>query len=87
MEKLLSVIVPTYNVERYLNQCLDSLCMGKDRMEVLLINDGSTDSSADIALGYTRKHPEVFRLINKENGGHGSTINRGIQEAAGRYFI
>lgn len=88
MEKLLSVIVPTYNVERYLNQCLDSLCMGegKDKMEVLLINDGSTDSSADIALGYTRKHPEVFRLINKENGGHGSTINRGIQEAAGRYF-
>lgn len=88
MEKLLSIIVPTYNVENYLGQCLDSLCMKKTngKMEVLIINDGSTDSSADIARGYIRNHPEVFRLINKENGGHGSAINRGIQEAEGKYF-
>lgn len=88
MEKLLSVIVPTYNVEKYLSRCLDSLCMKKTngKMEVLLINDGSTDSSVDIAREYVRNHPEVFRLIHKENGGHGSTINRGIQEAEGKYF-
>ncbi len=86
MEKLLSVIVPTYNVEKYLSQCLDSLCKRdtKGKMEVLLINDGSTDNSADIARGYTERYPGVFRLINKENGGHGSAINRGILEAAGK---
>lgn len=88
MEKLLSIVVPTYNVEKYLRRCLDSFCIEEigDRMEVLVINDGSTDSSAEIAGEYVSKHPQIFRLVNKENGGHGSTINRGIEEAKGRYF-
>lgn len=88
MEKLLTITVPTYNVEKYLRVCLDSLCIeyAKDKMEVLIINDGSIDSSVDIAQEYVRRNPEIFRLINKENGGHGSTINRGIQEAEGKYF-
>ena len=88
MEKLLTVTVPTYNVEKYLRGCLDSLCIEntKGKMEVLIINDGSTDGSVDIAKEYVKNYPEVFRLINKENGGHGSTINRGIQEAEGKYF-
>lgn len=88
MGKLLSIVVPTYNVEKYLRKCLDSFCMEemRGRMEVLVVNDGSTDNSADIAGEYVRKYPQIFRLINKENGGHGSTINRGIQEAKGKYF-
>lgn len=88
MGKLLSIVVPTYNVEKYLRKCLDSFCIEKiqEKLEVLIINDGSTDSSADIAREYVNKYPQVFCLINKENGGHGSTINRGIKEAKGRYF-
>lgn len=88
MGKLLSIVVPTYNVEKYLRQCLESFCIEEiqDKLEVLVVNDGSTDNSADIAGEYVRKYPQLFRLINKENGGHGSTINRGIEEAEGRYF-
>ncbi len=88
MRKLLSIVVPTYNVEKYLRRCLDSFCIEEiqDKLEVLVVNDGSTDGSADIAEEYVRSYPQVFRLINKKNGGHGSTINCGIREAAGRYF-
>lgn len=88
MEKLLTITVPTYNVEKYLRRCLDSLCMenAKGKMEVLIVNDGSTDGSVEIAREYMRNQPEIFRVINKENGGHGSTINRGILEAEGKYF-
>lgn len=88
MEKLLSIVVPTYNVEKYLRKCLESFCMEgvQDKLEVLVINDGSTDSSVDIAGEYAGKYPGIFRIINKENGGHGSTINCGILEAKGKYF-
>lgn len=88
MEKLLTVTVPTYNVEKYLRQCLDSFCIEgiSDLLEVLIIDDGSTDSSSEIAEEYWKKYPEQFRLIRKKNGGHGSAINRGIAEAAGKYF-
>lgn len=88
MEKLLTITVPTYNVESYLSKCLDSFLLKEDSelLEVLIVNDGSTDSSADIAKTYVSKYPNVFRLINKENGGHGSTINEGIKAATGKYF-
>lgn len=88
MEKLLTITVPTYNVEKYLRQCLESFCIGEESrlLEVLIINDGSTDSSPEIAAEYEKKYPELFRLITKENGGHGSAINRGIAEAKGKYF-
>ena len=88
MEKLLTITVPTYNVEKYLAQCLDSFVLEEDRelLEVLIVNDGSTDTSADIAKTYVERYPDVFTLINKENGGHGSTINAGIKAATGKYF-
>ncbi len=88
MEKLLTITVPTYNVEKYLRQCLDSFCIEgiSDLLEVLIIDDGSTDSSSEIAEEYGKKYPEQFRHIRKKNGGHGSTINCGIAEAAGKYF-
>lgn len=88
MDKILTITIPTYNVEKYLRNCLDSFCNEQimDCIEVLIINDGSTDSSAEIAKEYEAKYPETFRLITKQNGGHGSTINRGIAEAKGKYF-
>ena len=87
MNKVLSIIIPTYNMERYLNYCLDSLIIVKylEFIEVLIINDGSKDNSANIAKKYESKYPHVFRLINKENGNYGSCVNRGLKEAKGKY--
>lgn len=88
MNKVLTVIIPTYNIEKYIRKCLDSFII-EDIMrdiEVLIVNDGSKDTSVSIAKEFEEKYPNTFRIINKENGGHGSTINRGIIEAKGRYF-
>jgi len=86
--KILSVVVPTYNMEKYLKQCLDSFIDERvlGDIEILVVNDGSKDKSAEVAEGYVKKYPKTFKLINKENGGHGSTINKGIEIATGKYF-
>lgn len=90
MQLLLSIVVPVYNVEAYLNQCLDSLCPTEEqligRYEVLVINDGTPDHSAEIAKTYQIRYPSIFRVIDKENGGHGSAWNRGMDEARGKYI-
>jgi len=87
-KKVLSIIVPSYNVERYLEQTLQSFVAQSllDKIEVLIVDDGSKDGTADIGQRYEAKYPASFRLISKENGGHGSTINTGIQECCGAYF-
>ena len=90
MDKILTVVIPTYNMETYLRKCLDSLVVDDqelfDRLEVLVINDGSKDSSSSIAHEYQHRYPHVFRVIDKDNGNYGSCINRGLQEATGKYF-
>lgn len=86
--KLLTIIIPTYNMEKYLQNCLDSLLVGEDLMsclEVLVINDGSKDRSSEIAHRYEEKFPGIFKVIDKENGNYGSCINRGLKEATGKY--
>lgn len=82
--KLLSVAVPAYNIEDYLPQCLDSVL--REELEVLVINDGSTDRTEEIAREYADRYPGIIRVITKENGGWGSGINRAIEEATGEYF-
>lgn len=88
MSKILTVVIPVYNVENYLNQCLDSFLIPEilDDLEILVIDDGSPDRSSTIVRTYTEKYPDSIKLILKENGGHGSAINKGIQLASGRYF-
>lgn len=88
MNKVLTIIIPTYNMEKYLHRCLDSLIIdeeGMKQLEVLVINDGSKDSSSQIAHEYQDKYPDTFRVIDKENGNYGSCINRGLKEATGKY--
>lgn len=88
MSKILTIIVPTYNMEKYLRKCLDSLIVSDEnmeRLEVLVINDGSKDSSSAIGHEYEAKYPQTFRVIDKENGNYGSCINRGLKEATGKY--
>lgn len=88
MEKILTIVVPSYNVEKYLEETLDSFVIPEilEDLEVLIVNDGSKDRTAQIGAAYEERYPQTFRLISKENGGHGSTINRGIEEAKGTYF-
>ena len=87
-EKILTVTIPSYNVEAYLEDCLESFVNSEvmDDIEVLIVNDGSSDNTVKIAQRYVDKYENTFRLINKENGGHGSTINTGVREAKGKYF-
>lgn len=88
MNKILTIIIPTYNMEKYLRRCLDSLIIdeeGMKQLEVLVINDGSKDTSSQIAHEYQDKYPDTYRVIDKENGNYGSCINRGLKEATGKY--
>lgn len=88
MSKLLTIVVPVYKVEQYINKCLDSLILSPDlmdKMDVLIINDGTPDNSAELSREYVKKYPSVFRQIDKENGGHGSVWNMGVKEAYGKY--
>lgn len=86
--KILSIIVPSYNVENYLEKCLDSMVQSNevlDNCEIIIVNDGSLDRTQEIAERY-RENYESVKVIKKENGGHGSAINAGVQEAQGKYF-
>lgn len=87
-DPILTIAMPCYNVERYLKRGLDSLndSRFKSRLEVLIIDDGSTDTTSQIASSYASVNPEIFKLIQKSNGGHGSAINTGIEHASGQYF-
>lgn len=87
MNKILTISIAAYNVERFLEQCLDSLLIpSMEKLEILIENDGSKDNTAVIGKQYEEKYPGVIRLVNKENGGYGSTINNSIRLATGKYF-
>lgn len=88
VDKILTITVPSYNVEKFLENTLESFVDERvlSAIEVLIVDDGSKDATAEIGKKYEEKYPDTFRVISKENGGHGSTINRGIQEARGKYF-
>ena len=87
MKKVLSVIIPVYNMEKYIRQCLESLMIKEvlDKIEILVVLDGSTDRSEEIAMEYAKAHPYSVRVISKPNGGHGSAINTGMDNAVGEY--
>lgn len=84
---LLSVLVPAYNSADFLGRGVNSLLGHKmtDLIEILVVNDGSKDETLKVAKELSKNHP-ALRVIDKENGGHGSTINVGIKEARGKYF-
>ena len=86
MYKILSIIIPTYNMHDYLDRCLQSLIIDNKQLEVIVINDGSKDDSLAIAQKYEKEYPNIFRTIDKPNGNYGSCVNRGLQEATGKYI-
>lgn len=88
MNKILTISIAAYNVERFLDNTLKSLCVESvlDDIEVIIVNDGSRDNTPQIAQKYVDKYPNSFILVNKENGGYGSTINSSLKIANGKYF-
>lgn len=88
MKKILTVVIPSYNTEKYMEECMPHFFDNRilNDVEILIINDGSKDNTAVIAKKFAKKYPNTVRVITKENGGHGSVINRGIEEAKGKYF-
>lgn len=88
MSKILTISIAAYNVEKTIDQCLSSFLTSKylDDIELLVINDGSTDKTAEIVSQYQEKFPNSIKLVNKENSGYGSTINTSLQLATGKYY-
>lgn len=86
MTPLLSVVVPAYNAEAYLARALDSVVGFGPEVEVLVVDDGSTDGTAALAQGYVERFGASVRLLSKPNGGHGSAINTGLDHARGQYL-
>ncbi len=84
--KLLTAVVPCYNAEAYMEKAVNSLLAGGDEMDILLVDDGSTDGTGALADRLAAAHPDVIRVIHQANGGHGSGLNQGIRTARGVYF-
>ncbi|MBQ9482285.1 MAG: glycosyltransferase [Clostridia bacterium] len=83
--KLISFTVPCYNSQAYMEKCIESILKGGEDVEIIIVNDGSTDDTLKIAESYARKYPSVVKVIDKENGGHGSGVNAGVRKAEGIY--
>ena len=87
MNKLLTISIAAYNVEKYIRNTLDSLLIKDiEELEILVEDDGGTDNTANIVKEYEKKYPGIVKLVHKENGGYGSTINKSIELATGKYF-
>lgn len=88
MNKILSIVVPSYNTEKFMKNILSSITESSEiaKLDVIVVDDGSADNTALETKHFVDKFPESVRLITKKNGGHGSTINVGIHEARGKYF-
>ena len=88
---LFSVVIPVYNVEKYLDECINSIIEQSkvidNDLEVLLIDDGSTDNSGSICDSYENKYPDLIRVFHKENEGLLATRRYGFKRANGKYIV
>ena len=84
--KLLTFAIPCYNSQDYMEKCIDSILVGGEDVEILIIDDGSKDRTAEIADDYAKRYPTIVKAIHQENGGHGEAVNAGIRNATGIYF-
>ena len=85
-QKLLSVAIPSYNSEAYMEHCINTLLSGGEKVEILIVNDGSKDNTAEIADKYAAEYPTMIKAIHQENGGHGEAVNAGLRNATGKFF-
>ena len=86
MDKLITFAIPCYNSYAYMGKCIEALLPGGDEVEIIIVDDGSTDKTADVADSYAAHYPDIVRVVHQENGGHGEAVNSGLREARGLYF-
>ncbi len=85
--KLLSIAVPCYNSAAYMKNCINSLLVGGDDVEIIIVDDGSAkDDTARIADEFMADYPGIVKAIHQENGGHGEAVNTGLKNATGLFF-
>lgn len=84
--KVLTVAIPCYNSAAYMDKAIESLLIGSEDIEILIVDDGSSDNTSIIADQYEKKYPNIIHAIHKENGGHGDAVNTGLKYANGIYF-
>ena len=84
--KKITFTVPCYNSQDYMKRCIDSLLVCKEEGEIIIVDDGSTDRTGEIADEYAKEYPDIVKVIHKENGGHGSGVNAGLEAATGTNF-
>lgn len=85
-KKYITFTIPCYNSQDYMKRCIESLLPGGEDVEIIIVDDGSTDATGEIADYYERMYPSVVRAVHKENGGHGSGVNMGLELAEGMFF-
>ena len=84
--KYISFAIPCYNSQEYMAKAIESILVGGEDVEIIIVNDGSKDRTSEIAHEYKEKYPEIIKVVDKENGGHGDAVNVGLNHASGRYF-
>ena len=84
--KYITFAIPCYNSESYMHHAIETILTAKDDVEILVIDDGSSDNTLKIAKEYEVKYPGIVKAIHKENGGHGSGVNKGLSLAKGLYY-
>lgn len=84
--KYISFAIPCYNSAAYMHRAVDSILTVGEDVEILIVNDGSSDGTLEIAREYEMKYPSVIKVVDKENGGHGDAVNAGLKNASGKYF-
>lgn len=85
--KLLTITIPCYNSQDYMDKAIQCAVKGGERVEVIIVNDGSKDRTGEIADSYALQYPDIVKVIHQDNGGHGEGINQGVKNATGTYFI
>ncbi|KRM07130.1 glycosyltransferase [Liquorilactobacillus ghanensis DSM 18630] len=83
--KLLSVIVPCYNAEDFMERCINSLILGGNEIQIILVDDGSIDKTGKIIDWYAKEFPQIVTAIHQKNGGHGEAINNGLKKVVATY--
>lgn len=86
MKKLISFGIPCYNSHSYMTHCIESILKGGDDVEILIVDDGSTDNTLDIAKEFEKEYPTIVKAIHQENKGHGGACNTALENATGLYF-
>lgn len=84
--KYISFAIPSYNSEDYISRAIESILPGGEDVEIIIVNDGSKDGTLKIAKEYKEKYPDIIKVVDKENGGHGDAVNFGLANATGKYF-